>query len=235
MCELVQPMCWCVCGGVFRGYQQGRRSVSVGNTLIKDTYLLLSLTLVFSSFVAWISVMYNARPVHFLIAFPVMITLMVLIGKYKHSVIGLFLVFVFTGFFGYLAGPHVNSVMSTYSNGANIVSMSLFATGFIFTVLSSYAHFSTKDFSFMGSFLGLSFFIVLLVSLSALFYESHFLSFICGGFVMILSCGWILYTTSRIKNGGETSYVNATVELYLSIYNIFMMLLEIFSMFTGRR
>jgi modulator of FtsH protease len=220
---------------IFRGYQLGKRNVAVRNSLVKDTYLLLSLTIVFSAFVAGLSVFYNARPVSFFVSFPIMLVLLMVINQFKHSSFGLFLVFVFTGFFGYLAGPSINSVLSVYSNGVNIVSTSLAATGFIFMALSIYAHLSNQDFSFLGSFLFISFLVIIGGSLLAYFYQSHILSFFCSGAVMLLSCAWILYTTSRLKNSGETSYISATVELYLSVYNIFMVLLELFSMFSGTR
>ena len=40
--------------------------------------------------------------------------------------------------------------------------------------------------------------------------------------------GLIAYQTSAIIHGGETNYISATVTLFVSIYNLFLSLLQIF-------
>jgi modulator of FtsH protease len=129
----------------------------------------------------------------------------------------------------------INTYLTIYENGGAIVAQALGGTAMIFLTLSGYALVSGKDFSYMRGFLMTGLIVVFVAMLANLFFQIPALSLaISAGVIMIMS-GLILYDTSRIINGGERNYINATISLYLSFFNIFIHLLHLLAVFTGRR
>jgi modulator of FtsH protease len=207
---------------------------TTGNELLKKTYLLLGATLVFSGITAFWAMSTNAAPMSPILLMVGYFGLLFATSSLRKSPWGLVAVFALTGFMGYTLGPIINFYLRTYVNGNQIVFTSLGATGLIFFVLSAYTVISKKDFSYLGGFLAVAITAAFLLSLIGLFFHAPIFSLVISGAFILLSSGLILFQTSRIMNGGETSYIMATVTLYVALFNIFISLLNILGAFSGR-
>jgi modulator of FtsH protease len=137
-----------------------------------------------------------------------------------------------TGFMGLTLGPILNAYLAM-SNGSQLVMTALGGTGAIFLALSGYVLTSRKDFSFMGGFLMVGILVAFLAGLGAMIFSMPILSLAVSGMFILLMSGMILYQTSEIIHGGETNYIMATVSLYISIYNLFLSLLQILGAFSN--
>lgn len=215
-------------------------AASSAQKVLRNTYMLLAMTLLFSAVTAGVSmamaVPYGASLISSLIAIAL---LWFVVPRTANSGAGILVVFAVTGLLGFGLGPVLNHYLS-FSNGSQIVMLALGITGAAFTGLSGYALISRKDFSFMRSFLMVGVlvaFIAGIVSLVAAMvgYPMPALALTVSAMFAFLMCGMILWQTSEIVNGGETNYVLATVGLYVSIYNLFTSLLHLLGAFMGER
>ncbi len=209
-----------------------RESALATNKMLRNTYALLSMTLIFSAVTATIAIASNAAPVNFIVQLVVLLGTLFALNKFQNSVWSIPLVFFFTGFLGYTAGPIVNFYLGM-ANGGDIVTTALAMTGITFLGLSAYAVSSRKDFSFMGGFLMIGLILVVVASIANIFFAIPALSLVISAVGVLVFSGFILYDTSRMVNGGETNYVMMTVSLYLNIYNLFMMLLHLTGALSG--
>lgn len=196
------------------------------NKVLTNTYALLSMTLLFSSLTAGISMAFNLPHPGILITLAGYFGLLFLTSKFRNQSLGLVFVFALTGFMGYTLGPILNSYMAT-ANGGQVVMTALGATGAIFLGLSGYALTSRKDFSFMGGFLIVGILVAFFAGLAAIFLEMPGLSLAVSSMFVLLMSALILYETSNIIHGGETNYIMATVTLFVSIFNLFTSLLHL--------
>jgi modulator of FtsH protease len=197
------------------------------NKVLRNTYMLLGLTLAFSALVATVSMVMNAPYLGFLPTIIGFFGLLFILHKTANSPWGLFWTFVFTGFLGFGLGPILNAYL-TLANGDVLIASALGTTALAFVGLSAFAVITRKDFSFLSGFLMVGFFVLMgSVVLAWLFDLSAFHTAISAGFVLF-SCAAILWQTSAIVRGGETNYILATVTLYVQIYNLFLSLLHIF-------
>jgi modulator of FtsH protease len=210
-------------------------SVLATNTVLRNTYILLGLTLLFSAATAGLAMISGAPPLNPLITIVGYFGLLFLTSYLRNSGWGLLSVFALTGFMGYTLGPILNHYVHNFSNGSELVMMSLGATGLIFFSLSGYALITRKDFSFMAAFLMVGTIVAFLASLGALFFHVPGLMLAVSAMFILLSSGVILFQTSQIIHGGETNYIMATITLYVSLYNIFISLLSILGAFGGNR
>jgi len=204
-----------------------QESLLAVNKLIRNTYMMLALTMIFSGITAGISMAMTMPPIVSLVS---MIGALVLVWfvlpRTAHSGAGLVVVFAITGLLGFGLGPTLNYYLSL-PNGGQIVMTALGGTGAIFLGLSGYALMTRRDFSFMGGFLFVGLIVVLLAMLGNLFFHLPALSMAISAGVIMLMSGFILYDTSRMVNGGVDNYLLMTVSLYLNIFNIFISLLNI--------
>jgi modulator of FtsH protease len=207
-------------------------SVLATNKVIRNTYTLLSLTLVFSAVTAGLSMALNLPHPGLLLTLVGYFGLLFLTSRFRNSALGLAFVFALTGFMGYTLGPILNAYTSL-PNGNQLVMTALGATGVIFLALSGYALTSRKDFSFMGAFLMVGILVAFLAGLAAVFFTMPGLSLAVSAMFVLLMSGLILYETSQIIHGGETNYIMATVSLYVSIYNLFLSLLHLLGALSG--
>ncbi|MFD1698069.1 Bax inhibitor-1/YccA family protein [Halopseudomonas phragmitis] len=200
--------------------------------LFRNTYSLLAMTLAFSAFVALMSMSLNLPHPGLIITLVGFYGLLFAISKFRNSGMGLVLTFALTGFMGYTLGPILNVYLSL-PNGGQLVSMALGMTALVFFGLSAYAIITRKDFSFLSGFI-LAGFIVLLCAIVASFFIqiSGLQLAISAGFVLF-SSAVILYQTSAIIHGGEDNYIMATVTLFVSIYNLFLSLLQLLGVFNN--
>ena len=203
------------------------------NKVLRNTYLLLSMTLLFSAVMAFVSTSVNiGHGVSLMCSFGALGLIWLVLPRTANSTAGIGVVFAITGLLGFGLGPVLNMYLSL-SNGAELIGTALGGTGVIFLALSAYVLTTKKDFSFMGGFLMVGLIIVILASLANIFLAIPALSLALSGAIIMLMSGLILFDTSRIINGGETNYIMATVSLYLSLYNIFVSLLQILGVFGG--
>jgi modulator of FtsH protease len=207
-----------------------RQSALATNKVLRNTYLLLSATLIFSAIMAAVSVAINMPHPGLLISLGGMFGLLFLTHKFKNSAMGLVFVFAFTGFLGLLLGPMLSVYLETVPNGGQLVLTALGATGAIFLGLSAYVLTTGKDMSFMGGFLMVGLVGIVAIMVIGLFVDLSAFQMVISAAVVLLMSGLILFDTSRIIHGGETNYITATVSLYLSLYNMFIHMLMLFGM-----
>lgn len=197
--------------------------------VLRNTYALLSLTLLFAAGIAALAVT-NAWPAPGLVITLVgYFGLLYAVHKLQNSGWALPTVFALTGFMGYTLGPLLSRTLEL-PGGAGTIVAALAATGATFVALSAYVLTTRRDFSFMGSFLFAGMVIAIVLGLVAYFFAMPALALAVSGLVALLSVGLILFETSRIVHGGETNYVLATVGLFVSAFNLFTSLLSLFGM-----
>ena len=209
------------------GVIRSQSAVLSTNKVIRNTYTLLSMTLLFSALTATASVAMHMPPMTYLLSIGGAFLLMWLVlPKTANSAAGLGVVFAITGLLGFALGPLLNMYLSL-PNGPQIVATALGGTGVIFLGLSGYALTSRKDFSFMGGFLIVGVLVALLAMVANIFLAIPAMSLALSAVVIMLMSGFILFDTSRMIHGGETNYLFMTVNLYMSIFNIFINLLQL--------
>jgi len=213
-----------------------RTSAVSTNKVLRSTYMLLSMTLLFSAGMAALAMAMDAPYMGFM---PLLVAfgLLFAISKFRNSGWGIVLVFAFTGILGFALGPVLNYYMASQA-GTQTVVTAAGLTGMIFLSLSGYALLSKKDFSFMGGFLMAGMWVVigsmLLMFVGSMFgWQISGMHLAISAAIVMLMSGFILYDTGRIINGGETNYIMATVGLYLNIYNLFTALLHLTGAFGG--
>lgn len=207
-------------------------SVLETNKVLRNTYTLLAMTMVFSAVCAGLTMAMGISPLAALGMNICALVLLFVVNKKADSASGIFWVFAFTGLLGGSLGFTLN-YYAGMQNGPQLIMQAFGATALVFFGLSAYALTTKKDFSFMGGFLMIGMIVALVAAIANIFLQIPAMSLaISAGIVLIMS-GFILFDTSRIINGGETNYIRATVGLYLSIYNLFTSILHLLGAFNG--
>ena len=210
---------------------RSERSVLETNKVIRNTYLLLAMTMVVSTITAGISMMLQMPFFVYLGSIILSFVMLFVLNKKQNSAAALPLVFFFTGLMGFGLGPILNQYLAM-ANGGQIIMTALGMTALTFFGLSGYVLTTKKDFSFMGGFLAAGM-MVALIAMVALFVLPLFgvelgaLHLAFSALIVLLMAGMILFDTSNIVNGVYTNYIMATVSLYLNIYNLFIHLLSL--------
>lgn len=213
----------------------GSSSVLETNKVLRNTYILLSMTLLFSAFTSGIALYTNAPPVPPLMSLIGYFGLLFCVQMFATTGLGIVFVFAFTGFFGYSIGPIINMYLHMFANGQQLVMTALGGTGIIFFGLSGYAMSTKRDFSYLAGFLLVGLLGVFICGLANIFLQIPALQLGISFASMLIFSGMILFETSLIINGGERNYILATVSLYLSIINLFLNLLHILGALAGQR
>jgi modulator of FtsH protease len=195
--------------------------------VLRNTYALLSMTLLFSAAVAAAAVAFSLPAPGIILTLVVYLGLLFGIHKLKNSGVAVGLVFALTGFMGWTLGPLLTRTLSLPAGGQTVM-LALGATGAVFLALSAYATTTKRDLSWMGGFLFAGMIVAVLAGLAAIFFQIPALALTVSAVVALLSAGLIMYETQQIVNGGETNYVLATVSLFVSIFNLFTSLLSLF-------
>jgi len=197
------------------------------NKVLKNTYMLLSATLVFSALMAGLSIVLAVPTWTYLVSvIGAMVLGIFVLPRTANAGTGIGMIFLITGLLGFGLGAILTMYLSL-PKGPQIIGTAFAGTSLIFLGLSSYALTSKRDFSFMGGVLFAGIMVVFIVGIANLFLALPALSLAISGTIILLMSGFILFDTSRIINGGETNYIMATYGLYLSIFNIFISLLQI--------
>lgn len=215
-------------------YSPAQESIIATNRVIKNTYILLSATVLFSAFTAIVSMRMNINLsiVEVLIGY---FGLLFLTQKTANSSFGILSTFGFTGFLGLTLGPILNAYIQNFSNGSELIAASLGSTGVIFFALSGYALSTKKDFNYLAGFLFVGLSVVVLASIASIFFAVPGLYLAISAVSVMLMSGYILFETSAMINGGQNNYILATISIYLSLFNMFVNLLRIFGALSGRR
>ena len=210
---------------------RSQESILATNKVLKNTYMLLSITLIFSAFTAFIGMqMQIGQGVAMIATFGAIGLLWFVLPRTANSAAGIPVIFAFTGLIGLGMAPMLNMYLAV---NPSVVSTALGGTGVIFLGLSGYALTTRKDFSFMGGFLMVGMLVVVVAALANIFLQMPVMSLVVSGAIVMLMSGLILYETSSIIHGGETNYIMATASLFLSIINLFQALLHLLSAFGG--
>jgi len=216
-------------------YSQTVQRLDAGtmNRVLRNTYLLLSMTLLFSAAMAFVS--YTLKWPHpgILITLVGYFGLLFLTTKLRNSAWGILSCFALTGFMGMTLGPIVDMYTTMFANGSELVMMAMGGTAVIFLAMSGIALTTKRDFSFMGKFLMVGILVGFVASLGAYFFAFQPLMLAVSAMFVLLMTGLILWQTQQIVRGGETNYIMATVTLFVSIYNLFTSLLHLFGFAFG--
>ncbi len=214
---------------VSEGYSQ--ESVLATNKVLRNTYFLLSITLVWAAIVASVSMALNLPYPGIIITLVGFYGLLFLTEKYRDSSMGLVFTFLFTGFTGYTLGPILNMYVGAGMGWA--IAPALGGTALTFLACSAYALTTKRDLSFLNGMLMAGFIVILVGMVANIFLQMPMLSVALSGIFVLFSTGVILLTTQSIVRGGETNYISATISLYVSIYNLFLSLLQLLGIFGG--
>jgi len=214
--------------------------VTEQNKVLRNTYLMLSLTMIPTVIGALIgssldlSFMAESPILSSLLMFGAMMAMLFAVTALRNSVWGIAALLGFTFVAGVFLGP-ILQVALHLKNGAQLVGMAAAGTGIIFFSLATVATVTKKDYSFMGKFLFIGLLLLIVASLANLFFQIPALSLTVSAIAVMIFSAYILYDVSQIVHGGETNYVMATLGLYLNIYNLFINLLQLLMAFAGDR
>lgn len=210
---------------------QSQASVLETNKVLRNTYMLLAMTLAFSSLVAGAVVALNLPSPGIIITLVGVYGLMFLTEKNRNNSMGILFVFLFTGFLGYTVGPLINMYLG--AGMGDVVVLALAGTAFTFFGLSAYVLTTKKDMSFLSGMMMAGFVVLIVAMIGNIFLQIPALSLAISAMFILFSSGAILMQTSAIIHGGETSYISATVTIFVSLYNIFVSLLQILGIMGG--
>jgi modulator of FtsH protease len=222
-------------------YQTGAGGIALEQQrVLRNTYLLLALSLIPTAIGAAVGTNLNLS---FLRASPILSFFLILavfygwifaIEKNKNSSLGLGLLLGFTFFMGLLLGPLFQFVLG-FKNGIQLVMMAAGGTAAVFFGLAGVAATTKRDFSFLSKFLFVGFFVIMLAVIANVFFASPVAHLAILAMFILFSSAAILFQVNAIVRGGETNYISATLTLYVSIYNLFTSLLQIFGLLGGER
>ena len=200
--------------------------------VLRNTYGLLAITLAFSGLVAFVAQQMNVPYPNIFVVLIGFYGLFFLTAKLRNSSWGLLSTFALTGFMGYTLGPILNRYLGM-ANGGEVIGTAMAMTALVFFGLSAYVLTTRKDMSFLGGFIIAGFFVLIGAMVAGIFFNIPGLQLaISAGFVLFASAS-ILFQTSAIIHGGERNYIMATISLYVSIYNLFVSLLQLTGAFGG--
>lgn len=222
------------------GAQRTGDALAVQNRVLRNTYLLLALSMIPTVLGAWIGVqmgisLFAGRSLWSFLGFmAVAFAFMWGIERFKNSGVGVALLLSFTFFMGLML-TNILQVALGFTNGATLIATAAGGTGAIFFTLAGVATVTKKDFGFLGKFLFVGLVILVLASLANAFFQLPVISLAISGVALLVFSGYILYDISRVVTGGETNYISATLAVYLDIYNLFVHLLNLLMILAGRR
>ncbi len=202
------------------------------NRVLKNTYMLLGATLIFSALMAYVAILTRVPPMSPFLTLIGFYGLLFAVSKMRNSGMGIVLTFALTGFMGFSLGPILGYVAAF---APDVLMTALGGTGLLFFALSGYVLVTRKDMNFLTGFLMTGFWVLLISMVANLFFNIPALGLAISAGFILFSSAIILYQTSAIIRGGETNYVMATVTLFVSLYNIFISLLSILMAFSGNR
>lgn len=203
------------------------------NTVLRNAYILLGMSLAVAAGTAFAAIASDAQPVHWIVMLAVFIGGPFLIARVSRTPASIPAVLVYTAATGWFLGPFVAMYLTRVPGGEAIVFNALATTAVVFVAMSGYAIASKRDFSFMRGFVLTGLIVALVAIVANIFLQIPALSLAISGAVVLLMSALILYRTSEVVNGGEDNYVMVTVDLYTSIYTLFVHLMNLFGFMSG--
>lgn len=213
--------------------RQGSSTGLALHSVLRNTYLLLSITLLFSAATAYYAVATDASYGSSLITSIVAFGLLFMINSMRNSGWGIVAVFAFTGCMGYSMGPLLNHFIRGYSNGGQLIVTAMAGTGLTFLLSSAYLLTSRRDLSNWGKFLMIGLVVCIVASIGNIFFKMPAMQLTISSMLTVIAAMLMMYDTSRIINGGETNYIMATVSLFIDIVMLFQNLLILLGAFSG--
>ena len=198
--------------------------------VLRNTYFLLGLTMAFSAVVAYISMSLNLPYPNLIVLLVGFYGLLFVTNRLANSAWGILAAFAFTGFMGYTIGPILN--MYVARGMEDLIMLAFAGTAIVFFACSAYVLTTKKDMSFLSTAIFSLFIVLLLGIVASFFFQIPALAVGISALFVVFSTMTILYETSNIIHGGETNYIRATVSIYVSIYNLFISLLRLLSIFS---
>jgi modulator of FtsH protease len=214
---------------------QRREPLLSTHLVLRNTYLLLSLTLLFSAAAAGFAVFTQAGYGSSLVAFILSFVLLFVTTYLRNSAWGILSVFAFTGCMGYSLGPMLNYFIHGYTNGGHLILTALGGTGITFFLASSYVLVTKKELSHWGKALMLGIVVCLIATLANIFLKMPAMQLAISTLLTVISTMLILYDTSRIIHDGERNYIMATISLYIDIQMLFQNLLMLLGAFNNNK
>jgi modulator of FtsH protease len=211
-----------------------RASLLASHSVLRNTYLLLSFTLLFSAITASYATMNNIGYGSSMIASLIGFGLLFVIAGLRNSIWGIVAVFAFTGCMGYSLGPLLNHFIKGYSNGGQLIATAFAGTGLTFLLSSAYVLTTKRDMSFLGKFLMIGLVVCIIAGLANIFFKMPAMQLAISTAMIFISTLLMMYDTSRIINNGETNYIMATVSLFLDILMLFQNLLILLGATSGK-
>ena len=199
--------------------------------VLRNTYFLLGLTMAFSAVVAYISMSLNLPYPNLIVLLVGFYGLLFVTNRLANSAWGILAAFAFTGFMGYTIGPILN--MYVARGMEDLIMLAFAGTAIVFFACSAYVLTTKKDTSFLSTAIFSLFIVLLLGIVASFFFQIPALAVGISALFVVFSTMTILYETSNIIHGGETNYIRATVSIYVSIYNLFISLLRLLSIFSS--
>ena len=199
--------------------------------VLRNTYFLLGLTMAFSAVVAYISMSLNLPYPNLIVLLVGFYGLLFVTNRLANSAWGILAAFTFTGFMGYTIGPILNIYVARGME--DLIMLAFAGTAIVFFVCSAYVLTTKKDMSFLSTAIFSLFIVLLLGIVASFFFQIPALAVGISALFVVFSTMTILYETSNIIHGGETNYIRATVSIYVSIYNLFISLLRLLSIFSS--
>ena len=199
--------------------------------VLRNTYFFLGLTMAFSAVVAYISMSLNLPYPNLIVLLVGFYGLLFVTNRLANSAWGILAAFAFTGFMGYTIGPILN--MYVARGMEDLIMLAFAGTAIVFFACSAYVLTTKKDMSFLSTAIFSLFIVLLLGVVASFFFQIPALAVGISALFVVFSTMTILYETSNIIHGGETNYIRATVSIYVSIYNLFISLLRLLSIFSS--
>jgi len=209
------------------------------NKVLRNTYLLLALTMVPTVLGAMLgmstgAIVFKHPIVTSLAMLAVVVGLQYAIAANRNSGVGVGLLMVLTLLLGWWLGP-ILSVVLALKNGPQLVGYAAGGTAIVFAAMATIATTTKRDFSFMGKTLVIGMIVLLVAMIANMFLQIPALALTISSLVIVVFSLFLLYDLSRIVNGGEDNYIMAATGVYMSLFNIFANLLNLLMAFTGDR
>jgi len=209
------------------------------NTVLRNTYWLLALSLVPTVLGAWVGVQTGivasmGMGLSLVVFLAGAFGLMYAIEKTKNSATGVYVLLAFTFFMGLMLSRLVGQVLG-FRNGSSLVMTAFGGTAVIFFTMASLATMIKRDLSGMGKFLTIGAVILFFAFLVNFFVQSSALMLTLLVLCLAIFSAFMLYDIKRVVDGGETNYITATLAIYLDLYNVFQSLLSLLGIFGGER
>lgn len=196
-------------------------------SVLRNTYMLLGMTLAFSTAMAVVGMAINMPYLGLWMLLPYF-GLLFAVEKTKNSAAGIFWVFALTGWLGLTLAPILSAYLGAI--GFEPIALALGGTALIFFSSSAYVLITKKDLSFMTGFLMTGVLVAFVAAIANVFLQIQGLALAVSCMFLVISSGLMMWQTSAIVHGGETNYISATVTLFVSIYNVFLSLLSLLGM-----